>query len=337
MNEAELTIGALRLLLGELRCDPDDLDWAALRPLAESGGAVVRIADAIAGRGEAVPERFAAAAASACARTQHVLELVDRLGDACTRAGIAHAFLKVVERYPDSGRDLHLLIADPSPAVDRTLLQAVPAAPRTRQLRERLVGTTTYAAAYGMTIGIRHGRLGRLGEHARYARILLGRARPVAVGPTTCAVPAPEDHLLLLATHQTYTWPAVRLGDLVWAIGALRAGGVNWDYVFATALSMGTLAAVGCYLGYLDRLHRQVAGRALLADDLLTRFSAAARDARTPMARFPWPRAAAALYLRQVRATLESRRWHSAARLSLLPVIAALAAASGTERARRSA
>jgi len=328
--ETRLTLGALHLLLGDPRGDPDELDWAALRPLAERGVAVVRLADSITRRGEVLPPRFAAAAAAACARTQHVLELVDRLGAACARLGIAHAFLKVVERYPDSGRDLQILIADPSRTADRALLQYVPAAPRARELRERLVGTTTYAAAYGITIGVRHGRLGRLGEHARYARILLGRARPAAAGVVTCMAPAPEDHLLLLATHQAYTWPAVRLGDVRWAIGTLRAQTLNWDYVFATALSMGTLAAVGCYLGYLDHLHSELLLRSLLPDTVLARFAGNdtphAGTSRRPVARFPWPRAAAALYWQQVRATLESGRWHSAARLSLLPVVAALAA-----------
>lgn len=328
-SEHELALRALRVLLGDPRGDPDELDWAALRPLAERGGAIVRLADAVARRGEPLPPRFAAAAADACARTQHVLELVDRLTAACARSGIAHAFLKVAERYPDSGRDLHVLVADPSPRVDRALLHFIPAAPRARGLRDRIIGTTTYAAAYGVTIGIRHGRLGRLGEHARYARILLGRARPTLLGGVTrCMVPAVDDHLLLLATHQAYTWPDVRLGDLYWSIRTLRDHTPSWDYLFATAVSMGTLATVGCYLGYLDQLHRELFTRALCGESALARFTEGDATRAGRGLRFPWPRAVFALYWRQVRATLESRRWHSAARLSLLPVVAALAARS---------
>ncbi|MDP3910736.1 MAG: hypothetical protein Q8Q14_10125 [Gemmatimonadales bacterium] len=51
-SETRLTLGALRLLLGDPRGDPDKLDWAELRPLAERGVAVVRLADSITRRGE---------------------------------------------------------------------------------------------------------------------------------------------------------------------------------------------------------------------------------------------------------------------------------------------
>jgi hypothetical protein len=199
-------------------------------------------------------------------------------------------------------------------------------------LRDRLGGIATYSAAHGLRIGIRHGRLGRLGEHARYARILLARARLAPVGVTRCRAPAPEDHLLLLATHLAYTWPAIRLGDVYGAITLLRAAPprLDWDYLFATSLSMGVTGAVACYLSYLDALYARLFDQPLVDDRVLARFGAGAErvtgaDA-CEAARFPQPRATALLYVQQVRAALEGGRWHSAARLSLLPVVAALAA-----------
>ena len=126
---------ALRLLLEDPRLDLDGLDWAELRRVAERAGVIVRLADAVARRHETVPARFAAGAARACARTQCALALVDRLSEACDRLGIAHAFLKTVERYPDSGPDIDLLIADPSRSVDRLILRDLPAAVRGPTLR----------------------------------------------------------------------------------------------------------------------------------------------------------------------------------------------------------
>lgn len=326
--ETSVASATLRLLLEHPQADPAELDWTALPAVARRGGVLVRLAGVLTRRGDALPPRLAAAAADASARTQRVLELVDRLGAACNRLGIAHAFLKTVEPYPDAGHDVDLLIAHPSPRADRLILRDAPAIPRSRGFRNRLAGSTTYVAAYGIVIDIRHGRLGQLGEQARYARLLLERARPTAAGAITCRSPSREDNLLLLAAHQMYARPAFRLADVYWAITAVRDQQLDWDYVFATALSMGMVPSIGAYLEYVDRMHARLFSRPLVAADVLARFQVSSGRARErDGARFPVGRAAARLYVQQVRATLESGRWHSAARLSLLPFVA-LAAGS---------
>jgi glycosyltransferase involved in cell wall biosynthesis len=319
--------------------DLDDLDWSELRSAAQRGGALVRVADAVQRPRESLPRRFAEATAEACRRAQQVVDLVDRIGSACNRLGIPHAFLRTVECYPDAQRSIDLLIGDPSIDVDRRILRDIPAVTHRGLLHHRLAGATTYGVAYGNRLLIRHGRLGRLGEHARFARLLLARARPRAMGTATLPAPTREDHLLLLAMHQLYTRPEFRLSDLHCAIEALRESTFDWDYVFATALSTGTVPAVGCYVQYLDRVYQSVSGgrggrggRALVAPGILERFAASApplSKAETAQdARFPRLRAAARLYLQHLSATLESGRWHSAARLSLIPVMAALTAGS---------
>ncbi|HWC72350.1 MAG TPA: nucleotidyltransferase family protein [Gemmatimonadales bacterium] len=311
----------LRLLLDDPRLDLAELDWAAVRTIAEHTGVIVRVADAVARRrgGEPLPPHLAESAARACGRTQRVLEIVDQLGAACTRQGIAHAVLKTAERYPDTGRDIDLLIS--AARRDTPILRSLPAIARRRTWRHRIAGSSTFTAAHGIVIDIWHGRLGSLGEHARFARLLLERARPVAVGVTSFVAPTPEDHLLLIAAQQMFTRPALRLADVYWTIATLKDRQLNWDYLFATALSMGIGAALGTYLRYVNRLYAHAFDRPLLADHVTTRFEGSVHDAE----RFPAPRIAARHYLQQIGATLESGRWHSAARLSLLPVVAAAA------------
>jgi hypothetical protein len=109
---------------------------------------------------------------------------------------------------------------------------------------------------------------------------------------------------------------------------------MDWDYLFATALSTATVPTVGCYVQYLDRINQSIGGPALVPDDVLRRFVTTARTAGPPLepdARFPRVWSAARLYWQNLRATLESGRWQSAARLTLVPVLAALTA--GTRRA----
>jgi hypothetical protein len=325
---------ALRLLLGDPRIDPYEVDAAELRRVAASDGVAVRLADALIARGETLPPRFAAATAAACARAERALELVDRLGARCNELGMPHAFLRTAEHYPD-GAHVSLLIAAPhTRTIDRDILREVPAIPRGRTggFERRLAGVTSYVAAHGIAVNIRHGRLGRFGEHARYARLLIDRACPTTAGQTTCRAPVPEDRVLLLAIERAYSRPSFRLGDLAWVIPVLQQQSLNWDYVFATALASGVVAGVGAYLDYVNGVHTQVFGRALMDQTLLARFQGTPASPRLPtrvMTQFPANGALARSYVRHVGATLASGRWQSAARLSLLPVVAALA---GTRR-----
>ena len=326
-TNTQLRAAGLRVLLEPVSVDADDIDWAELRPVAERGAIIVRVADALVRRGETLPPKFAEAAARACARTHRMLEVVDRISERCNALGIRHAFLKTAEMYPDSGRDLDLLIADTSPAVDRQILQDMPATFKSPSLRNRLAGSRTHTAAYGIVVDVHHGRLGRFGEQARYARLLLDRAAAAQVGHSTFPAPAPADHFLLLATQQVYTRPALRLADVCSAVALLRhPGAVSWDYVFATALSIGMVSAVGAYLAYVDRLHTRLFDRPLVDDTLLARFQVADRTAlgRGQDARYPRSTLARRLYLQHIQATVEAGRWVSAARLSLAPLVTAL-------------
>jgi hypothetical protein len=315
------------------RFDRDHIDWSELRAAAERGGAIVRVADALKRMApdEELPPRLAEAASQACRRAQQVVELVDQLSGACNRLGIVHAFVRTAESYPDAHRTIDLLVADTSAAVDRAITHALHTTERRSLLHHRLAGASTYMLPYGNRLLIRHGRLGRLGEHARFARILLGRARTLPMGTATPLAPTPADHVLVLALHQLYTRPQFRLSDLHSAITALRGAELDWDYLFATALSTGSLPAVDCYLQYVHRVFESVSGRALVSDEMLRRFAAdrhraGAIRALAPDGRFPRTQSAARLYLQHLRATLESGRWHSALRLSLMPLIAALTA-----------
>jgi colanic acid/amylovoran biosynthesis glycosyltransferase len=333
-------LAALQLLIKPPQSshELDDLDWSQLRSTAQRGGVLVRLADALAcgAGGEPLPPRFTAAAAQACARAQRVVELVGRLSSRCDRLGLGHAFLRTVESYPDASPTIELLVGHPKAAIDRQILAELPATPRHASVHHRVANVTSYTAAYGIRIFIRHGRLGRLGEHARFARILLTHARAVRLGAVTCPAPSHSDHLMLLAMHQLYTRPAFRLSDLFGAIDAIRLGQVDWDNLFATAVSLALVPAVGSYLHYLNRMHRAATRQALMPPELLTRFEAAPDDMISDSAYFPRVHAAARLYVRHIRSTLESGRWHSAARLFLVPLMALLTSGSHRQGGSRS-
>lgn len=306
----------LRLLLADPQADPAELDWAEARELALAHGVIVRLADAVSACGEPLPARFQAAAAEACARTQRALAIVDRLSASCDAMGLAHAFLHTAEAYPDSGTVTLLVPAPAGRALDRSILDDLPASARSRRnLGNRIAGSSTFSTEGGIHVRIRHGRLGRLGEHARYARLLVDRAQQVRIGPSSCRAPAPEDHCLLLAIERAYAREAPKLDDLAWTIPVLWTQSLNWDYLFATALSIGMLEGAGAFLASVNDVHHQIFGRNAIDAAILSRFQGRSS------------------HLRRLGAALEAGRWQSAARLSLRPIVAAVSA----RRTRRSA
>jgi hypothetical protein len=319
----------LRLLLEDGRADPRDLDWDSLPALAERHRVPVRLAGCLRSRNAAVPRRFAEAAARAEARADRVLGLAARVAEACDRHGIPCVVLKLARDFPDVGGDLDLLVPDAGSAIDRVLRDLLPVAPGRRSLHAHLAATTAYAAPeYGTDVDVHHGRLGQLGEHARFAALLLARRRRVELGTVSCFVPSPEDQLVQQALSYGLGLPAVRIGDAFWTVSAVRGGRLDWDTLLETAKAMGLLPALSCHLSGVEQLHMRLLGRPLLDAEIRGRL-AQRRWGRIEFRRGRYRLTAArvrlGLFLRQLQAKIESNDWPAAGRLCLLPVIAASA------------
>lgn len=316
----------LRLLLGDPRIDPDDLDWSAVLPLAQKHRLVMRLTAWFALRGEPAPEPFRLLAAQAEERHRVLLDLMARIGERCGRLGVPHAFLKASQQYPDLGRDLELLIPADSPELDTVINGRCGSSVR-RRSGAFLTGTTACAIpnATGV-LQIHHGRIGRLGEHTRFAAQLMERSRPLPLGDVVCYSPSPEDALLLQVLSRFYRKPALRLRDVLWAITTIRSG-LDWDQLLETARATGLLPGLSRYLEAVDRIHEDLLGKPLLTHDVCRRF-ATAHDTAPQYANdtFAIPAGVTApLYFRQFLSDVASRDWGAAGRLALLPFVAAAA------------
>src|SRR5207247_995419 len=127
------------------------------------------------------------------ARAERVLALVARIADACDRHRIPHVALKVARDFPDVGGDLDLLVSGGASGLERVLHDLLPVVPGRRSLHQHLAGTEVYPAPeYSTVVDVHHGRLGQLGEHARYATLLLSRRRRADFGAVSCFIPALE-------------------------------------------------------------------------------------------------------------------------------------------------
>src|SRR5439155_1511281 len=106
----------------------------------------------------------------------------------------------------------------------------------------------------------------------------------------------------------------------------IRRGSLDWDYILATARRHGALAGLGCYLSYVDQIHRDVFWQPLVAEPMrgvLGLRGWGRVEFRAGGYRFPILRVNSRLYVRQLGSRIAARDWTAATRLFLIPVVAA--------------
>ena len=322
---AGLTLG---LLLGERvsAAGLADVDWSLLAGLAEQNAVLVRLADRLAACGVHPPRRFAARAERERSRARVALDVVAQIHAAGVRHGIEWLLPKACDRYPDLGDDLDLLVLAAGDTVDRPLLEGLAVAAHAPTLANRLAGSTVYGVVGAdLVLDIRHGRVGHAGQHAGYVARLFRNRRTVALGGLACAAPAPEDQLVLQGVEKVVARRAFHLTDVVHTIATIRRGGLDWEYIIATARALGARAGLSCYLHLVDDIHAR-----LLGGELLTARTRRAlgprlsRRARFDRAGFHcsalW--VTGRVHARQLAGALVSRDWAAARRLGLWPLAA---------------
>lgn len=328
VNEAAVAALVLRLLLEDPSARGEMIDWRLVGGLARRDRVAQRLAAALERRGAQLPERFADAVERARARTDCVVRLAGRLSETCKARDIPHVFYSLEQHYPDTGPDLDVLVAAPA-STDDLLLDRLPAVPMARRLQTRLAEITGYRVPECDTvIDLHHRRLGRLGEHARLAALLLRRRRLAQFKGVPCRVPSLEDQLLLQGLAHLARWPALRLADVYWTITTLRKERIDWNTLIMAAVATGLLAGVGCHLHFAEQIHQELFGRRLLDAAVRARLGTTdwgRVEFRGGCYRFSTV-AGGRLFLRHFRAELRLGDWAAAARLCLVPLVAATAA-----------
>jgi hypothetical protein len=320
----------LRLLVGPAPTTTEfhSIDWGLLLRAARRGRVLVRATDRLTEMGVRVPHRFASAVADERHRVSEAIRLIRRVDRALRRAGFNDfLFLKAFRHYPDIASDVDLLTMGPADAVARAVTGELGLEPD-RGLTARLAHATTYPSVAGSTkLDIHHGRLGLLGEHARYPAMLLRDRVRVTLPSGTFETACPEDQMVLQGMQRVYGRRSFKLADAVSTIHAIRDGDLDWDRVMRTARQTGTLPGLSCYLGFVDRIHRRTFGAPLLDPEVHEgletehwgRLIIGAGEYN-----FPARRVTRELYRRFVALKLRERDWRAAARVAALLPLAAL-------------
>lgn len=302
------------------------LDWDVLLEVARANGVLVRTAERLAAQGVMGPDGFVTAVAHERQRIRSALELMGQVSQACEARGISFVFPKALQDYPDFGDDVDLLVLSRSMRVDRGITAGLLTTRVRRDLGDLLAGATTYRAAdCPAPLDVQHGRLGIVGEYGTFPQVLIEHARPGGVEGFALAVPLLEDQLVLQGMQRVSGRLRIALGDILFTIAAARRGGLDWDYVIATARRHGALPGLSCYLAYADQIYHDVFWQSLLPPDvssLLQLHGWGRIEYRGGGYRFPLVRVNGRLCWHQLRQRVAAGDWNGAARLCLVPVVA---------------
>lgn len=329
----------LRLLVGDAATAEWSIDrpWDTLGTDAARNGVLLQFAARLAAA-DALPDDAQPVIDAERARVAASLDLVHRVTRVCETHGIAHVWTSAVQHHPDIGLDVDLLVDDRSPAAASLIAVAAGLQVAPRGLSARLAGSATCGSdGGGVPLDVHLGRLGPVGEHSRGIRALIARAQGAVFGGCALRIPGDEDQMMLQGLFRVYGRRSIRLADATWAIRLIRAGRADWGVVIERAADWGILPGLGCYLCFLDQVHRRSCGTPLLSPELrgVVRHRWGDAEIRHGLIRFPAGRVTSRLYLLQIGEQLGRADLAAAGRSMLVPVVgAASAVRRGMRRVR---
>lgn len=300
--------------------------WDELLRIAAQNGVLVRVVDQLQKIGLEPRHFFYATAEAMRARNQSELALISSIGERCLESNINFIFAKALQNYPDNGRDIDLYVTPRSTYVDAAILRGLNATPVKRNLRNRIDGTAAYrVAGCDSLLDIHHGRVGMLGEHKLYISQMILNGGYVVVEGKEFLITSPEDQLILQALQKVVQRSYLRLSDLVTTIKLFRGTTLDWDYILNTARDLNIFYGLGCYLNFVEHIHREA-----FQENLLPGFLGLSLISKKPgtiefkdgFYRFPRIAVGSRDYANRICSAVRSENWSVVSRLSLLPVLA---------------
>ena len=309
-------------------------DFDQLVALANSNHVIVRGMDIFAAmmeaRGDQVRTQWAAEARAAeLARIQNAIPFLHSICAAREQEGHEATVIKSLDHWPDLGSDLDLYTnADPTNVAD-LMGRQFRATLASRSWGDRLAHKWNFRIpGLSRLVEIHVGCLGQTGEQDALPAHLEETSVMRDAGPFRFRVPAPEEQVALATLQRMYRHFYIRLTDLVNLTGLVRAGRLDFTRLRTSAERWSIWPGVATLLKITsDYNERTGAGPLQLPEFVVrsARFGAEVTYVGEQFLRVPMLPQGSQLFLQQLIGTGAALRFRAAARLSLLPALAAAA------------
>jgi len=262
-------------------------------------------------------------------KIEYALAALDKVMRALELTGHSPVVIKTLDHFPDIGSDLDLFIAASEADTVRVMQSELRAEPQPQSWGDRLAHKWNFGIpGLPRLVEIHVGCLGQTGEHDALPRHLEQTSVVREIGAFCFRVPAPEEQVTLATLQRMYRHFYIRLTDLLNLTGLVRAGSLDFARLRSSAERWSIWPGVATLLKITsDYNERAGVGPLPLPEFVLpsARFGADVTYVGEQFLRVPIMPQGSQLFLQQLIGTGAARHFRSAARLSLLPVLAAAA------------
>jgi hypothetical protein len=237
--------------------------------------------------------------------------------------------IKTLDHWPDIGSDLDLFIAATEADTVRVMQSELRAEPKAQSWGDRLAHKWNFRIpGLSRLVEIHVGCLGQTGEQEALPAHLEETSVMRDAGSFRFRVPAPEEQVTLATLQRMYRHFYIRLTDLVNLTGLVRAGRLDFMRLRDSSQRWSIWPGVATLLKIASDYNERIgAGPLPLPEFVLrsARFGAEVTYVGEQFLRVPMLPQGSQLFLQQLIGTGAALRFRAAARLSLLPALAAAA------------
>jgi hypothetical protein len=262
-------------------------------------------------------------------KNESAFAALDKVVRALELTGHSPIVIKTLDHFPDIGSDLDLFIAASEADTVRAMRSELHAEPQPRSWGDRLAHKWNFRIpGLPQLVEIHVGCLGQTGEQDALPVHLVETSVMCELGGFRFRVPAPEEQVTLATLQRMYRHFYIRVTDLLNLTGLVRAGRLDFDRLRASTQRWSIWPGVATLLKIAsDYNERAGVGSLPLPEFVLrsARFGAEVTYVGQHFLRVPMLPQGSQLFLQQLIRTGAARRFRAAARLSLLPALAAAA------------
>lgn len=259
----------------------------------------------------------------------YALTVLYKVVSALELTGHSPIVIKTLDHWPDIGSDLDLFIAATEEDTVRVMQSELRAEPQAQSWGDRLAHKWNFRIpGLSRLVEIHVGCLGQTGEQDALPAHLEENSVLRDAGSFRFRVPAPEEQVTLATLQRMYRHFYIRLTDLVNLTGLVRAGRLDFMRLRNSSQRWSIWPGVATLLKITsDYNERTGVGPLPLPEFVLrsARFGAEVTYVGEQFLRVPMLPQGSQLFLQQLIGTGAALRFRAAARLSLLPALAAAA------------
>ena len=262
-------------------------------------------------------------------RIANALSALDQVVRALELTGHSPLVIKTLDHWPDIGSDLDLFISASEEDTVRVMRSTLQAEVQPQSWGDRLAHKWNFRIpGLPQLVEIHVGCLGQTGEQDQLPLHLEQTSVTRDIGPYRFRVAAPEEQVALATLQRMYRHFYIRLTDLVNLTGLVRVGRVDFLRLRTSTQRWSIWPGAATLLKITSDYNQRAGVGALPLPEFVVRaarFGADVTYVGEQFLRVPMVPQGSKLFLQQLIATGTGHRFRAAARLSLLPALAAAA------------